>query len=315
VIAVGRASYVATRLLQMIPTFLLIGGAVFVLARLLPGDFASAMLGDRATEEAVQRLTKQLGLDLSIGAQFVAFLQGVLRGELGNSLAFRVPVTALIAERLPVTLMLTGLATLFAIALAVPLAFVAALWANRWPDLLIRTIFQVGLSSPIFFVGLMLLTVFAAWFRLFPVGGYGEGFLEHLHHLFLPALTLALSFAAVIMRSLRASILQVLRAEFIDFARAKGLSSRVVLVRHVMRNALIATVTLIGLHIGQLLGGAVITESVFAVPGAGRLMVDSIFARDYPVIQGLTLVLALLVSIAFLATDLVQMWLDPRVTR
>ena len=311
----GRASYVATRLLQMIPTFLLIGGAVFVLARLLPGDFASAMLSDRATEEAVQRLTKQLGLDLSIGAQFVAFLQGVLRGELGNSLAFRVPVTALIAERLPVTLMLTGLATLFAIALAVPLAFVAALWANRWPDLLIRTIFQVGLSSPIFFVGLMLLTVFAAWFRLFPVGGYGEGFLEHLHHLFLPALTLALSFAAVIMRSLRASILQVLRAEFIDFARAKGLSSRVVLVRHVMRNALIATVTLIGLHIGQLLGGAVITESVFAVPGAGRLMVDSIFARDYPVIQGLTLVLALLVSIAFLATDLVQMWLDPRVTR
>ena len=311
----GRASYVATRLLQMIPTFLLIGGAVFVLARLLPGDFASAMLGDRATEEAVQRLTKQLGLDLSIGAQFVAFLQGVLRGELGNSLAFRVPVTALIAERLPVTLMLTGLATLFAIALAVPLAFVAALWANRWPDLLIRTIFQLGLSSPIFFVGLVLLTVFAAWFRLFPVGGYGEGFLEHLHHLFLPALTLALSFAAVIMRSLRASILQVLRAEFIDFARAKGLSSRVVLVRHVMRNALIATVTLIGLHIGQLLGGAVITESVFAVPGAGRLMVDSIFARDYPVIQGLTLVLALLVSIAFLATDLVQMWLDPRVTR
>lgn len=311
----GRASYVATRLLQMIPTFLLIGGAVFVLARLLPGDFASAMLGDRATEEAVQRLTKQLGLDLSIGAQFVAFLQGVLRGELGNSLAFRVPVTALIAERLPVTLMLTGLATLFAISLAVPLAFVAALWANRWPDLLIRTIFQVGLSSPIFFVGLVLLTVFAAWFRLFPVGGYGEGFLEHLHHLFLPALTLALSFAAVIMRSLRASILQVLRAEFIDFARAKGLSSRVVLVRHVMRNALIATVTLIGLHIGQLLGGAVITESVFAVPGAGRLMVDSIFARDYPVIQGLTLVLALLVSIAFLATDLVQMWLDPRVTR
>jgi peptide/nickel transport system permease protein len=273
------------------------------------------MLGDRATEEAVQRLTKQLGLDLSIGAQFVAFLQGVLRGELGNSLAFRVPVTALIAERLPVTLMLTGLATLFAIALAVPLAFVAALWANRWPDLLIRTIFQVGLSSPIFFVGLVLLTVFAAWFRLFPVGGYGEGFLEHLHHLFLPALTLALSFVAVIMRSLRASILQVLRAEFIDFARAKGLSSRVVLVRHVMRNALIATVTLIGLHIGQLLGGAVITESVFAVPGAGRLMVDSIFARDYPVIQGLTLVLALLVSIAFLATDLVQMWLDPRVTR
>jgi peptide/nickel transport system permease protein len=273
------------------------------------------MLGDRATEEAVQRLTRQLGLDQSIFAQFVAFLQAIGRGEFGTSLAFRVPVTSLIAERLPVTLMLTGMATLIAIVLSVPLAFCAALQANRWPDLLIRSIFQVGLSSPIFFVGLVLLTVFAAWFHIFPVGGYGDGFLDNLHHLFLPSLTLALSFAAVIMRSLRASILQVLQAEFVEFARAKGLAGRIILFRHVMRNALIATVTLIGLHIGQLLGGAVITESVFAVPGLGRLMVDSIFARDYPVIQSLTLVLALLVSIAFLVTDMIQMWLDPRVSR
>ena len=310
-----RAIYIATRLLQMIPTLFLIGVAVFIIARLLPGDSVSAMLGDRATEEAVQRLTRQLGLDQSIFAQFVAFLQAIARGEFGTSLAFRVPVTSLIAERLPVTLMLTGLATLIAIVLSVPLAFCAALQANRWPDLLIRSVFQVGLSSPIFFVGLVLLTVFAAWLHIFPVGGYGEGFLDNLHHLFLPALTLALSFAAVIMRSLRASILQVLRAEFVEFARAKGLAGRIILFRHVMRNALIATVTLIGLHIGQLLGGAVITESVFAVPGVGRLMVDSIFARDYPVIQSLTFVLALLVSIAFLITDIIQMWLDPRVSR
>jgi peptide/nickel transport system permease protein len=299
----------------MIPTLFLIGVAVFIIARLLPGDSVSAMLGDRATEEAVQRLTRQLGLDQSIFAQFVAFLQAIARGEFGTSLAFRVPVTSLIAERLPATLMLTGLATLIAIVLSVPLAFCAALQANRWPDLLIRSVFQVGLSSPIFFVGLVLLTVFAAWLHIFPVGGYGEGVLDNLHHLFLPALTLALSFAAVIMRSLRASILQVLRAEFVEFARAKGLAGRIILFRHVMRNALIATVTLIGLHIGQLLGGAVITESVFAVPGVGRLMVDSIFARDYPVIQSLTFVLALLVSIAFLITDIIQMWLDPRVSR
>jgi peptide/nickel transport system permease protein len=312
---VHRATYVATRLLQMIPTLLLIGVAVFIIARLLPGDSVSAMLGDRATDEAIQRLTRQLGLDQSIFAQFIAFLQAIGRGEFGTSLAFRVPVTSLIAERLPVTLMLTGLATLIAIILSVPLAFCAALQANRWPDLLIRSVFQVGLSSPIFFVGLVLLTVFAAWLHIFPVGGYGESFLDNLHHLFLPALTLALSFAAVIMRSLRASILQVLRAEFVEFAKAKGLSGRIILFRHVMRNALIATVTLIGLHIGQLLGGAVITESVFAVPGVGRLMVDSIFARDYPVIQSLTLVLALLVSIAFLVTDIIQMWLDPRVGR
>lgn len=309
------AGYVTTRILQMIPTLILIGVIVFVIARLLPGDSVSAMLGDRATDEAVQRLTRQLGLDRSIFAQFIAFLQAALRGEFGTSLAFRVPVTALIAERLPVTLFLTGLATVLAVLLAVPLAFVAALNANRWPDVLIRSVFQVGLSSPVFFVGLVLLTVFAAWLHVFPVGGYGSGFLDNLHHLFLPALTLALSFSAIIMRSLRASILQVINAEFVDFARAKGLTSRVILVRHVMRNALIATITLIGLHIGQLLGGAVITESVFAVPGVGRLMVDSIFARDYPVIQSLTLVLAVLVSVAFLATDLIQSWLDPRVSR
>lgn len=311
----NRTHYVAKRLLQMIPTLILIGIAVFVIARLLPGDSVSAMLGDRASDEAVQRITRQLGLDRSIFAQFLTFIEAALRGEFGTSLAFRIPVTTLIAERLPVTLFLTGLAALLAILLAVPLAFVAALSANRWPDLVIRSLFQVGLSSPVFFVGLVLLTVFAGWWRLFPVGGYGSGFLDILHHLFLPALTLALSFSAIIMRSLRASVLHVIEAEFVDFARAKGLSARVIMMRHVMRNALIATVTLIGLHIGQLLGGAVITESVFAVPGIGRLMVDSIFARDYPVIQCLTLVLALLVSIAFLVTDLIQGWLDPRVSR
>jgi peptide/nickel transport system permease protein len=222
-------------------------------------------------------------------------------------------VTGLIAERLPVTLMLTGMAIVIALVVAVPLAFVAALAVGRWPDLVIRSVFQIGLSSPIFYVGLLLLTVLAAWLRLFPVGGYGDTLGDHVYHLFLPALTLAFSLAAILMRNLRASILQVLNAEFVDFARAKGLPARLILARHVLRNALIATTTLVGLHIGSLLGGAVITENVFAVPGVGRLMVDSIFARDYPVIQALTLVLAVLVSLAFLVTDLVQMWLDPRI--
>src|SRR5580704_6175700 len=208
--------------------------------------------------------------------------------------------------------MLTGMAIVIALVLAVPLAFVAALSLNRWPDLAIRSVFQIGLSSPIFYVGLLLLTVFAAWLRVFPVGGYGDTLADRLYHLFLPALTLAFSLAAILMRNLRASILQVLNAEFVDFARAKGLHARVILARHVLRNALIATTTLVGLHIGSLLGGAVVTESVFAVPGVGRLMVDSIFARDYPVIQALTLILAVLVSLAFLVTDIVQMWLDPR---
>ncbi len=311
----SRTTWLAGRLLQIVPTLLLIGLAAFLLARALPGDAVLAMLGDHASDATVERLTHQMGLDRSIVAQLWSYLGAVLHGDFGVSTAFRVPVLRLIADRLPVTLLLTGMALVIAVLLGFPLAFVAALRANRWPDLLIRAVFQVGLSSPIFYVGLILLTLFAGWLRWFPVGGYGDGWGERLYHLFLPALTLALSLAAVIMRSLRAAILQVLRAEFVDFATAKGLAAHVVLFRHVLRNAAIATVTLIGLNVGGLLGGAVITESVFAVPGVGRLMVDSIFARDYPVIQGLTLVLAVLVSLAFLVTDVVQMSLDPRVGR
>jgi peptide/nickel transport system permease protein len=313
--AMSRGAWLVTRLLQIVPTFLLIGVAVFVLARLLPGNAIQAMLGDRATDAAVARLTHQFGLDQSIGMQLLSFLNAAAHGEFGTSLAFRIPVTLLIFQRLPVTLMLTAMAMSIALALALPLAFVAALRANRWPDLLIRGVFQVGLSSPIFYVGLVLLTVFAAWLRVFPVGGYGDTLADRVYHLFLPALTLALSLAAVLMRNLRTSILQVLQAEYVDFARAKGLRARVVLARHVLRNALIATVTLLGLNIGSLLGGAVITETVFAVPGVGQLMVGSIFTRDYPVIQALTLTLAVLVSLAFLVTDIVQMWLDPRIGR
>jgi peptide/nickel transport system permease protein len=311
----GRSGWLLARLLQIVPTFLLIGLAVFVLARLLPGNAVQAMLGDRGSDAAVARMTHQLGLDRSIGVQLLAFLGSAMHGNFGDSLAFHIPVSRLIVERLPVTLTLTGMSVLFAMILALPLAFIAALSANRWPDLAIRSVFQVGLSSPIFYVGLVLLTIFAAWLRIFPVGGYGDTLADRFYHLFLPALTLALSLSAILMRNLRASILDVLHAEYVDFARAKGLRARVVLARHVLRNALIATVTLVGLQIGSLLGGAVITETVFAVPGVGRLMVDSIFSRDYPVIQALTLALAVLVCLAFLITDIVQMWLDPRIGR
>ena len=311
----NRASYIAGRLAQIVPTLLAIGVIVFLLTRLLPGGPIAALLGDKASDEAVARITAQYGFDQSIWVQFVKFINLAVHGDLGDSIAFRLPVMRLIGDRLPVTLALTGLAALFALVLAVPLAFVAALNQNRWPDLLIRSMFQIGLSSPIFYVGLLLLTSLAAGLRLFPVGGFGETFWDQLYHLALPALTLALSLSAIIMRSLRASVIATLGAEYVDFARSKGLPEAVVFGRHVLRNALIPTVTIIGLHVGELLGGAVITETVFAVPGVGRLMVDSIFARDYPLIQALTLTLAVLVSLAFLVTDLVQMALDPRTAR
>jgi len=299
----------------MIPTIAFILVVTFVLVRLLPGDPASAILGDRALDADVARINHQLGLDRPIAVQFLYFVRNVFSGDLGTSITLKLPVARLIAERLPVTLMLTAMAAVIALLLAVPLAFVAALRRGQPADAVIRGTFQVGLSMPVFYVGLVLLIVFAARLHWFPVGGYGDGFMDHLYHLFLPALTLALSLSAVLMRNLRAAIIGVVGAEYVDFARAKGLRARLIMTRHVLRNALISTVTLFGLSIGTLLGGAVITETVFAIPGAGRLMIDSIYGRDYPVVQGLTIALAVLVSLTFLLTDIVQAWLDPRIAR
>ncbi|SDA96719.1 ABC transporter permease [Mesorhizobium qingshengii] len=307
--------FIFRRVLQTIPTIAFILVVTFILVRLLPGDPASAMLGDRAIDADVQRINAKLGLDQPIPMQFLYFTKAVFTGDLGNSIGLKLPVIELIAHRLPVTLMLTGMAALIALLMAVPLSFVAALNRGGAPDTIIRGTFQIGLSMPVFYVGLVLLTVFAAKLRWFPVGGYGENFLDDLYHLFLPAMTLALSLSAVLMRNLRAAIIGVVGADYVDFARAKGLRARVIMTRHVLRNALISTVTLFGLSIGTLLGGAVITETVFAIPGAGRLMIEAIYGRDYPVIQGLTIALALLVSFTFLLTDIVQAWLDPRVAR
>lgn len=308
-------NFIIRRVLQMIPTVIFILIVTFVLVRLLPGDPASAMLGDRAIDADVERINRQLGLDRPVPVQFLYYIERVLTGDLGNSIGLKVPVMSLILQRLPVTLMLTVMSALIALVLAVPLAFVAALKREQLPDSIIRGTFQVGLSMPVFYVGIVLLTVFAAQLKIFPVGGYGDTFGDRIYHLFLPALTLALSFAAVLMRNLRSSIIGVMNAEYVDFAIAKGLRSRVILMRHILRNALISTVTLLGLQTGTLFGGAVITETVFAVPGAGRLLIDSIYGRDYPVLQGLTITLAVLVSLTFLVTDIVQAWLDPRIAR
>lgn len=307
--------YIARRLVQLIPTLAFILIVVFALVRMLPGDPASAMLGDRALDADVARINRELGLDRSLPVQFWVFVKSVATGDLGTSTHLKLPVTELIAERLPVTIMLTVMSALIAVVMAVPLAFVAAYRRDELADGLVRGAFQIGLSMPVFYLGLILLTVFGARLNWFPVGGYGDGLLDHLYHLFLPALTLALSLSAILMRNLRSAIIGVIGAEYVEFARSKGLAPRLVLLRHVLRNALISTVTLFGLSIGTLLSGAVITETVFAIPGAGRLMVESIYGRDYPVVQGLTIAMAVLVSLTFLLTDLVQVWLDPRVSR
>jgi peptide/nickel transport system permease protein len=306
-------THAAGRLLQIVPTVILVAVLMFGLMRLLPGDPALALLGDRATDASIARMHHEMGFDRSIWVQFWEYLRHAAVGDFGDSITMRLPVGRLILLRLPVTLMLTTMAVVLAVVMAVPLAFAAALNEGGLADTIIRMLSQLGLSMPVFYVGLILLITLAAGLGWFPVGGIGDNFWQDIYYLILPAMTLALSLTAILMRNLRESLIEVLNAEFVQFATAKGLSRRLVLGRHVLRNALISTLTLLGLNIGTLVGGAVITETVFAIPGIGRLMIDSIFARDYAVVQGLTIVLAVLVSLVFLAVDTLQAVLDPRV--
>jgi peptide/nickel transport system permease protein len=302
------------RVLQIMATVLLVAVLVFSLMHLLPGDPAQVMLGDRGSTAAIAQLHHDLGLDRSIPVQFWEFLKRIATLNLGESVTMRIPVTLLIADRLPITVLLTAMAAFLALLTAVPLAFLAALRQGGWADAAIRGFSQLSLSMPVFYIGLILLITLAAGLRWFPVGGIGRGVIQDLYYLFLPALTLALSLSAILLRNLRSSLIEVLHAEFVVFATAKGLRRRVVLGRHVLRNASISMVTLLGLNIGSLVGGAVITETVFGIPGVGRLMVDSIFSRDYAVVQGLTMVLCVLVSVVFLAIDALQALLDPRIS-
>ncbi|MCT4608413.1 MAG: ABC transporter permease [Pelagimonas sp.] len=304
--------YILKRLVLMIPPFFLVMIIIFLLVRLLPGDPAIAMAGDRASDADIQAIRERLGLTQPLWTQFWLFLTNTIQGDLGRSILMRTEVMDVIIQRLPITLFLALYAVALSLLIAGPLAFVAALNRGRWPDTLIRSVFQVGLSMPVFYIGLVLLTFLAAQLRLFPVGGYGDTFLERLYHLFLPSMTVALYTSAIIMRNLRSAVIDVLDAEYVQFARAKGLPNSLILGRHVLRNALISTVTLLGLSIGNLMSGTLVTETVFAVPGMGRLMLEAIFARDYPLIQGLTLTFAVLVSLVFLLTDLFQARLDPR---
>lgn len=304
---------IGRRLLQIAATVVLVALLIFVLMHFLPGDPVLSLLGERATDEMIARMRHDMGLDRSVLVQFWEFLSHLATLRLGDSITMRVSVASLIADRLPVTLLLTGMAATMAVLIAAPLAFIGALRQGGIADIIIRIVSQISLSMPVFYIGLILLITLAAGLGWFPVGGIGSGFFEDVYYLLLPSLTLALSLSAILMRNLRESLIEVLHAEYVTFATAKGLPARLVLGRHVLRNAGISTITLLGLHIGSLVGGAVITETVFAIPGVGRLMIDSIFSRDYAVVQGLTMVLAVLVSVVFLAVDTLQAMLDPRV--
>jgi peptide/nickel transport system permease protein len=298
----------------MIPVALGITIILFFLLRLIPGDPAVIRLGIRATPEGIANLHRQMGLDKPIWVQYLIFLRDIAHLNFGDSFMFTIPVTRLIAQRLPVTLFLAFYSTLMAVLITVPMALIAALQKDRWLDNLIRGVFMLALGMPQFWFGIMLLLVFSLWIPIFPVSGFGTTLGEHFLHLTLPAFTLALVQSAMLIRSLRSDIINVLQADYVDFARAKGLRERFIFLRHILRNSLLPTVTILGLNIGYLVGGSVVVEKVFAIPGMGSLMLEAIFGRDYAVVQGVTFFFAILVILINLLTDLTYSFLDPRVT-
>jgi peptide/nickel transport system permease protein len=306
-------NYAVRRIGQTLPVALLVTVLIFLLIKLLPGDPASAVLGDRASDEAIRALHQQWGLDRPLWQQYVLYMRNLATGNLGQSFRYRSPVIEMLPRRMAVTISLVVYSMLLSVLIAVPLAIVAARNRDRWPDQIVRGLITLPLASPAFWVGILLLIVFALKLGWFPAAGYGEGFAGHLKHLFLPALTLSAAFTAVLTRNLRSSLIDVQATTYVDFARAKGLTRRVVLFRHIFRAALLPIVTLIGVRLSYAIGGAVVTETVFSLPGLGSWMVDSISARDYMVVQTLTLAFALGTMLINLATDLVYPLLDPRV--
>jgi peptide/nickel transport system permease protein len=310
---VGRMGFVGRRLLQLVPVAFGVTFIVFFMVHLIPGDPAASILGIHATPRAVAILHRQWGLNRPLPSQYWLFLDRLLHGNLGQSLYYGQPTSSLVLSHLPATLWLIIYGAVLAVLISVPLAMVAATRQDGVRDHVVRAVPLVGLGMPSFWLGFLLILAFAIDLRIFPVSGYGSGFFGHLRSMFLPSLTVALALAPVVIRSLRASMLNVLGADFVTTARAKGVPGSRLYQRHVLRNAVIPAVTVLGINIGFLVGATVIIENVFAIPGVGQLMINSIFQRDFPVVQGVTLVFAVLVVLINLLADLAYAALDPRV--
>ena len=308
--------YLIGRLLLAVPTLFLVAICVFGLIRLVPGDPALLILGDRATPETLLALQQRLGLDQPVPTQFMAWLANALSGNLGRSIATDQAVLPLVLERFWVSAQIVLPAVLIAAFLAVPAGLFAAWRQNQWGDTALVALSTVLLSVPTFWMGLLLLLVFALQLRWLPVVGYvsmSENILAGSIYVLMPVATLVLHELGGLLRMMRASSLEVLRLDYITHARAKGLTEGAVLWCHAFRNAFGPTWTLLGLVMGNLLGGIAVVETVFTIPGLGRLLVDAIFSRDYPVIQGALLLIALVYVLVNLLVDLVYPLFDPRV--
>jgi len=300
--------YLLKRVVLALPVLLGVSIVVFTMIRLIPGDPAQLMAGQAATQEIITEIRRDLGLDRPIVVQYAYFLRNAIRGDLGHSLFNRAPVTEELALRFPRTLRLGLASMLVAAAIGVPAGIISATRHLSWVDSLVMVVALAGVSMPVFWLGLNLILIFAVRLQWLPAIGH-----ESWAHLILPAVTLGAASAAIIARMTRSAMLEVLRQDYVRTARAKGVAEPTVIGRHALRNALIPVVTVAGLQLGTLLSGAVLTESVFAWPGVGRLLVDAVLARDYPIIQGTVLLIATTFVLLNVLVDLLYAVLDPRI--
>jgi len=310
-------AYVLRRLLLMLPVAFLVTVGVFMLIHLSPGDPALIILGEDRSPQAIAQIHQELGLDKPLYVQYGIWLGHIVHGDWGRSITTHQPVAVAITERLPATIELGLTALLWSLLVAIPLGTIAAVRRGSVADSVATSITVAGVSIPNFFIGIVLIFVLSVTLRLFPFGGYVPFLtdpLESLRHVALPAIALGTAGAAINMRFTRSSMIEVLNHDYIRTARAKGASWRRVVFVHALKNALIPVVTIVGLQIGGIIEGAVVTETVFTWPGVGRLAVESIFNRDYTVVQGIVLLAAFSYMVANLLVDLAYAWLDPRIS-
>jgi peptide/nickel transport system permease protein len=308
--------YIAKRLWSLVPVMFIVATLVFFLVHLTPGDPASVILGPDAPQEAVAELRARLGLDKPLPVQFVRWFGQVLQGDLGESIFLRRPVTQAIVERLEPTLLLAGLTTLFAVIIGIPTGVLAAVHRNTWLDRLFMSVAVFGVSMPNFWLALNLIFLFALALALLPVSGYvplRDDPLMTLRFMLLPAFSLGFPQSALIARMTRGSMLDVLSQDYVKTARAKGLSERLVIYKHALKNTMITVITVIGIVLAITLSGSVVIETIFGLPGVGRLIINSVLRRDYPVIQGTVLFIAASYVLVNLIIDVLYVYLDPRI--
>ncbi|RJE89350.1 ABC transporter permease [Paracoccus onubensis] len=301
------------RLLMLVPVLIGITLISFLLLQIMPGDPASRAMGSRASAEDLQAMRELWGLDKPIWVQYFYFLRDCVTGSFGVSIFHKQPIITLVADRLPYTLAIVLYSTVIALVIALPFAILAAANRGRFLDVAIRQIFVVLIALPPFWLCYVLILWLALNLGMFPTGGVGTGFFANLYRLFLPSLVVGLSTAALIQQSLRAALIDAMKADYVDTARAKGLRGYEVFLRHILPNSLISTISIIGVRVSWIIGGTVVVEKIFSVPGLGSLLIDSIVSRDLPVIRGLTVFFAVMVVTVNLIADICYALADPRI--